>query len=121
MSTRDDLVSAAAGLLEADGLDAVTLRAVGDRAGVSRTAPYRHFDGKEGLLAAVAAADLRALRVALDHVAEADPDPYRLMFGARLRGAKTPELTKAAESTHDAFVAVVASAFPDADANPLAA
>ncbi|MBA2579424.1 MAG: TetR family transcriptional regulator, partial [Thermoleophilaceae bacterium] len=33
----------------------------GGRAGVSRSVPYRHFAGKEALLAAVAAADLRVL------------------------------------------------------------
>ncbi len=37
---------AAADLLEEGGPDAVTLRAVGARAGVSRSAPYRHFTGK---------------------------------------------------------------------------
>jgi len=59
--TRDALVRVAGELLERDGLGAVTLREVGGRAGVSRSAPYRHFAGKEALLAAVAAADLRAL------------------------------------------------------------
>ena len=37
-----------------EGIDAVTLRAVGQRLGVSRTALYRHFADKPALLAAVA-------------------------------------------------------------------
>ena len=39
----------------------VTLRAVGETAGVSRGAPYRHFKGKAELLAAVAARELDRL------------------------------------------------------------
>ena len=58
-STRDLLVSVASELLDEGGPDAVTLREVGARAGVSRSAPYRHFSGKEDLLAAVAARGLR--------------------------------------------------------------
>ena len=49
-NTRAALLGAAAGLLEGHGLEAVTLRAVGERAGVSRQAPYKHFADKEALL-----------------------------------------------------------------------
>jgi AcrR family transcriptional regulator len=71
-STRDRLVEAAAGLLDEGGVPAVTLREVGRRAGVSHNAPYKHFAGKEELLAAVAAAQLRrnresALRISRGH------------------------------------------------------
>src|SRR3712207_9402341 len=53
--TRSALLDAAAGLLEGRGIEAVTLRAVGERAGVSRQAPYKHFADKEALLSVVAA------------------------------------------------------------------
>ncbi|PRX92153.1 TetR/AcrR family transcriptional regulator [Allonocardiopsis opalescens] len=53
--TRARLVAAASELLAEGGPDAVTLRAVGARTGVSRTAPYRHFKDKDHLLSAVAA------------------------------------------------------------------
>src|ERR1700677_3914321 len=58
-STRDALVDAAVQLLDEGGPEAVTLREVGHRAGVSHNAPYKHFTGKEALLAAVAARELR--------------------------------------------------------------
>ncbi|MBV2364432.1 TetR/AcrR family transcriptional regulator [Streptomonospora sp. NEAU-YY374] len=41
-------------MLAAGGPEAVTMRGVGERVGVSRTAPYRHFRDKEDLLRAVA-------------------------------------------------------------------
>ena len=42
-STRDQLVAAAARLLDEGGPEAVTLRAVAQAVGVSHHAPYRHF------------------------------------------------------------------------------
>ena len=61
MNTKDRLVRAAAGLLDAGGEGAVTLRAVAERVGVSHNAPYRHFKHRNALLAAVAEQDLRSL------------------------------------------------------------
>jgi AcrR family transcriptional regulator len=57
-STRDRLIDAATRLLDEGGPAAVTLREVGRLAGVSHNAPYKHFAGKEDLLAAVAARQL---------------------------------------------------------------
>ena len=45
--------------IQKDGVDALTLRCVGERLGVSRTALYRHFADKQALLAAVAAEGFR--------------------------------------------------------------
>lgn len=59
--TRAAVLAAADALLESGGPSAVTLRAVGDEAGVSRSAPYRHFAGKAELLAAVALSTLTDL------------------------------------------------------------
>lgn len=61
MSTRDQLVKAAASLLDAGGEQAVTLRAVGHAANVSHNAPYKHYRNRDALLAAVATADLESL------------------------------------------------------------
>lgn len=52
--TRRALLDAAAELLDLGGPEAVTLREVGARAGVSRGAPYRHFADKDSLPTAVA-------------------------------------------------------------------
>jgi AcrR family transcriptional regulator len=51
--------------IEAEGVDAVTLRGVGQALGVSRTALYRHFADKGALLSAVASEGFRMLRLAL--------------------------------------------------------
>src|SRR5271169_1383734 len=60
-TSSDHLIDVAAQLLDEGGPAAVTLRAVGETAGVSRGAPYRHFKGKAELLAAVAARELDRL------------------------------------------------------------
>ena len=88
--------------IQKQGVDALTLRGVGERLGVSRTALYRHFADKQALLAAVAAEGFRTLRTALAdawesggrgregfdamglayvHFAVTHPSHYRVMFG----------------------------------------
>jgi len=52
--------------IQRDGVEALTLRGVGDRLGVSRTALYRHFTSKQALLASVASEGFRMLRQELD-------------------------------------------------------
>jgi AcrR family transcriptional regulator len=47
---RQELVDAALDLFTHDGLDAVTMRAVAQRVGVSAMTPYRYFDDKGALL-----------------------------------------------------------------------
>lgn len=59
--TRTAVLAAASVLLEEGGPDAVTLRAVGEKAGVSRSAPYRHFASKSDLLQDVALSTLSEL------------------------------------------------------------
>lgn len=51
--------------IQTDGVEQLTLRAVGARLGVSRTALYRHFADKQALLAAVGREGFRMLRLAL--------------------------------------------------------
>ncbi|MFJ8598663.1 TetR/AcrR family transcriptional regulator [Streptomyces shenzhenensis] len=69
--TRRRVVEAAAGLLEREGRDAVTTRAVAVAAGLQPPAIYRLFGDKEGLLDAVAEHGFAAF-LASKHV---DPDP----------------------------------------------
>ncbi|KPL30064.1 TetR family transcriptional regulator [Streptomyces anulatus] len=63
---------AARELLEEDGSAGLSLRAVARRAGVSATAPYRHFADRDALVSAVAAEGYRELA---GHLAEAHPAP----------------------------------------------
>jgi AcrR family transcriptional regulator len=73
--TRSRLLRVAREIVEKDGLAAVTLRAVGAAAGVSRGAPYRHFTDKSDLLAAVAAQALQTLAATVDGAARDTTDP----------------------------------------------
>ncbi|SDE37500.1 TetR/AcrR family transcriptional regulator [Glycomyces harbinensis] len=127
-TTRDALVQAAARLLDEGGVEAVTLREVGRLAGVSHNAPYKHFAGKEALLAAVAAQELRsrlpglretalrdspqaALRTVLhDYIgwALAHPARFKLVFGPWTIDSE--ELGEAATAAQGAFVELVAAA-----------
>jgi AcrR family transcriptional regulator len=89
---RAALLDAALGLLEED--ETFSLRAVARRAGVSPTAPYRHYQDKEALLAALATYGFAQLADRLDAAAEltgmaeeyvtfalAHPGLFRLMYG----------------------------------------
>ena len=57
-STKDRILASAMRLLDAGGPSAVTLRAVGDAAGISQSAPYRHYQDKRALLKAMARSNL---------------------------------------------------------------
>lgn len=60
-STRERLIEGAIELLSKGGEDGLTLRALGEHCGLSRGAPYRHFEDKDALIRAVAAAGMREL------------------------------------------------------------
>ncbi len=62
------LVEAALVTLRTEGAEALTLRGVGAKVGVSRTALYRHFADKAALMARVAAEGFRLLAAALASV-----------------------------------------------------
>jgi len=100
------LRESARAILEEQGMDALSLRSVARRAGVSHAAPYRHYVSREALLADVACegvANLRAelaqagaptaekservvrLATAYLRFAFRHPGLIRLMFGAEFR------------------------------------
>lgn len=81
--TRRALLDAAAELLDLGGPEAVTLREVGARAGVTRGAPYRHFADKDSLLTAVATENWKRIG---DQVHTLRTDPT-LSASEKLRGA----------------------------------
>src|ERR1700742_17790 len=74
-ATRRSLIEAAGALLDLGGVEAVTLREVGARSGVSRSAAYRHFADKESLLAVVATNALSELGDALQELVDSDDSP----------------------------------------------
>ena len=131
---RTALVGAALALLTEGGADALSLRAVARRAGVSAMAPYRHYPDKEALLAAVAVQGFDGLRdvlraadtaaagdplvaqaVAYVRYAEENPALFRLMFGPARVGAH-PALEAAGEAAYAVLAARVAAQTPaDAD------
>ena len=99
---RRGLLDQALATIRAEGVDGVTLREIGARLGVSRTALYRHFADKRALLSAVATEGFRTLRqqlvtaweeggrgpLAFESMGEvyvrfavANPAHYRVMFG----------------------------------------
>ena len=59
------LVEAAVDILRREGLEALTLRAVARKAGVSQAAPYRHFTDRRALVAAVAERGFQRLQLAI--------------------------------------------------------
>jgi AcrR family transcriptional regulator len=87
------LVDTAVRLIQEEGVQALTLRGVGARLGVSRTALYRHFDDKEALLARVAAEGFKRFHDALAEAAaraEAKKrDPMPAMAAAYARFARS--------------------------------
>jgi AcrR family transcriptional regulator len=125
---RRALLDEALDTIQAEGVTALTLREIGVRVGVSRTALYRHFADKNALLAAVATEGFRTLRerlvtawqeggggraalqsmgTAYVRFAVAHPAHYRVMFsGAVDKAAQQPEL---ADEANGAFQALVDS------------
>lgn len=128
MSPRDGgparaaILAAAGDLLESGGPDAVTLRSVGASAGLSRSAPYRHFRDKADLLAALALGTLIGLTTAVRDGAEqgvdggcrgyvrqalSRPRHYQLIFGDRPIDDPAPDIEAAADAGVAAFTALV--------------
>lgn len=119
---RRALVEAALAIVAKEGPAALTLRAAARLAGVTQTAPYRHFADKEALLAAVAEDGMRrlvawmrrasaqheapgprmqALGVAYARFAAAHASEFRVMFGPLV--ADTTRYPSLREATDEAF------------------
>ncbi|MEO8040253.1 MAG: TetR/AcrR family transcriptional regulator [Betaproteobacteria bacterium] len=79
------LLAAGLKLLKDQGAEALGLRELARQAGVSRTAPYRHFDSKDALIAAIAEEGFVKLKSILDEtrrVHEGDAEAW-FVEGAR--------------------------------------
>lgn len=134
---RAALLSTAMEMLEAG--EPFSLRAVAREAGVSPTAPYRHFKDRDALESALAVegfrdllADLgdgRVLPASLPDLAEfavgyvafalRRPALFRVMFGKPCDDADD-ERVKAADALHELLAEALDRVFPDADASALA-
>jgi AcrR family transcriptional regulator len=116
---RNVLLENALHVLENEGLESLTMRRLSRKTGVSRAAPYRHFDDKTALLGAVAARGFNSLGDLLQAASGNGIPPldifrhcacayvrfavdrstlYSLMFGFELTdAAPVPELAESAE------------------------
>lgn len=79
---RNALIESAVALIRTHGPGAVSLREVAKLAGVSHTAPYRHFEDKHALLAAIAEEGFRRLGKAMADVAKRYKDPHKQLIEA---------------------------------------
>lgn len=110
---RRALVDEALRTIQTHGVEHLTLRTVGERLGVSRSALYRHFADKQALLATVGREGFRMLRQAIADAWErngrgrigfqamgkaymgfavAHPSHYRVMFGRFIESAAKDDL-----------------------------
>lgn len=79
---RAELLALAADVLASEGAEALSLRDLASRLGVSRAAPYRHFSSKDELLQAVAIDGLEKVTAAYERAEKLDAPPRE-----RLRAA----------------------------------
>jgi len=128
---RATLLATADDVLAERGLEALSLREVSRRAGVSHAAAYKHFADKAGLLDVYAAEAFGALEIALEaaragaisprdalvgtgvaYVAFAwqRPVAFRVMFRPGVSGGRAFEACAAAGRTHAILVATVVGA-----------
>ena len=131
---RQALVSAGIALLEDEGLDALSLRAIAARAGVSHAAPRNHFRSLRDLLTAIAAeafhmhaAAMRAglapdaprdarRRAAMEgyvRFAREHPALYTLMFSIRPADLADPDLQSAAAASYAVLSDIAQGLLPD--------
>lgn len=126
---RRALLDEALRTIQHDGIGALTLRTIGLRLGVSRTALYRHFTDKRALLSAVATEGFRLLTARLLDAGKAggvrgfnamgtayirfamgNPSHYRVMFGGFVNdGPRDEDLVRESTAAFQALVdAIVA-------------
>ncbi|MEM6460432.1 MAG: TetR/AcrR family transcriptional regulator [Pseudomonadota bacterium] len=116
------LIQAGLDILEEEGLEGLSMRAIAARVGVSHTAPKNHFDGLHGLLSAIAAEGFRRHAAEMQKDVEDAPPGrerldaacvgyikfarehgamFRLMFSPRFnKKAEEEELATAAASSY---------------------
>jgi len=109
---RATLIQTGLDLIAEKGVRALTLREIGTRAGVSRSAAYRHFADKAQLLAAIRAVGFEKFAAAL----ELGRDSAGPNFPARLTGMGVAYVRFARE--HTAYFEVMFNTAPDPAPQP---
>ncbi|OCQ89939.1 TetR family transcriptional regulator [Nostoc sp. MBR 210] len=80
---RNTLLAIAIELLAEDGVEALSLRKMAQKAGVSHNAPYMHFADKEAVLAAIAQEGFRLLTVNVESaISQADNSTRQKLIAA---------------------------------------
>ena len=129
MKTSERILESAATLLDSGGIASVTLRAVGLASGVSHNAPYKHFENRDSLLAALAIQEFRKLAAAFAAIGQDKVQPltklkralqafseygrdypsrYQLLFSDPEIAKQEGELQQAAMASFSAFALLVA-------------
>lgn len=100
---REALLESAFGLVDSDGVEALSMRALARETGVSSAAPFRHFADKQLLLQAVAEKASMNLQQKLDEAVRDGDDAltqFRAMTVAYVRfAAEHPNLFRLVQST----------------------
>jgi AcrR family transcriptional regulator len=126
---KNALVNTALEQIAQCGVQALSVRDVARRTGVSHTASYRHFPSKESLLAAIAEQGFRRLSTSMraaivPHAADpvaalqasgvayvefgvSCPDHLSIMFGAQVAHADYPGLAAASEEAYTLLTSIV--------------
>lgn len=138
-STAEALIDAAEDLLVENGLSAVSVRAVANRAGTTTRAVYALFESKAGLIQAVAAngfqlladlvnaipltndpkADLIAVAGAFRTFATRNPALFRLTFErAQAEVFSVEGVTRAAIASYEALITLIERAQQSGDIDP---
>jgi len=127
---REALILQTSMIISEEGQEIVTMRELARRLGVSRTAPYRHFEDKDALLAAVARRGFQRMNLIMLRVFETHQDKplqqfryliaYYLSFAARSKGhyalmfgpifqqrRRYPRLAEAADETFAILAQVI--------------
>ncbi len=77
---KNALIRAGIEILSKDGRQALSLRNVAKKAGVSHAAPYAHFADKQALIAAIAAEGYKKLYQQLVTAQQSQPDPLNRLL-----------------------------------------
>ncbi|GGO78902.1 TetR family transcriptional regulator [Marinobacterium nitratireducens] len=78
---RSSLLAAATAMITEGGIEALSMRKLADRVGVSRTAPYHHFADKQELLSAIAETGFHHYEAGVNRLLAEQSDPGRQVSG----------------------------------------